>query len=206
LILLNYTRNSIRFVFVKRRQEQLYKRHILQGDKLMLRKSEDNICQVKLDDAISALIAVLYSRDGLLRERARRSLVAIGSIAVEPLIDTLEKGNETARWEAAKAISEIGDPNAAYALVGALEDNYFDVRWVAAEGLITLGIDSLRPLLEVLLKSPDSTWLREGAHHVLRGLCDLDLEELVDPTLTALEHVQPAHDLILSIRQTLDKL
>src|SRR5437588_9016694 len=79
------------------------------------------------------LISGLSSKIGFVRLRARRSLVAAGHSAVALLIDVLGSANEQARWEAAKALSEIGDPSAATALVGALEDEDRDVRWMAAE-------------------------------------------------------------------------
>ena len=48
------------------------------------------------------------------------------------------------RWEAAKALGKIGDPKAALALVGALEDPRSGIRWLAAEGLMAIGREALR--------------------------------------------------------------
>ena len=92
--------------------------------------------------------------------------------AATPLIKLLSDDHEQVRWEAAKALSEIRDPRAAEPLVAALEDERFDTRWVAAEGLIALGRASLLPLLRMLATGKDSTWLREGAHHVLEQMSD----------------------------------
>ena len=141
---------------------------------------------------ISALIADLGSKDGVVRVRARKSLVAIGKPAIDPLVEALASKKELIRWEAAKAIGQIGDPIATLALVRALEDEMFDVRWLAAEALITIGKKALVPLLKALTRHSDSLWLREGAHHVFHDLSDRKSVEVLRPVLTALEDSEPS--------------
>lgn len=141
---------------------------------------------------IDSLIVQLASNDGLIRVQARRSLVAIGEQAVAPLVEALANRKNWVRWEAAKALCQIGDPAAAQALTKALEDRMFDVRWLAAEGLIAIGRDALVPLLRALSEHSDSLWLREGAHHVLHDLAAGELAEVVRPVLAALEDVEPS--------------
>jgi HEAT repeat protein len=136
---------------------------------------------------IASNIQSLSDSDGLVREHARRALVALGSASVEPLISALKDSDDQVRWEAAKALSEIGDPVAAPALVAALEDELFGVRWLAAEGLAAMGRDGLRALLPALMHHADSAVLRHGAHHVLRSLSNRKWRSLVMPIVTALE-------------------
>ena len=155
---------------------------------------------------LSALVADLGSGDGLVRVRARRCLVAIGSRAVGSLIEALANPKEAVRWEAAKALGQIHDPAAAQALVGALRDEMFDVRWLAAEGLSAIGCKALVPLLQALSKHPDSVWLRGGAHHVLRNLAAKCLEDVWKPVLSALENVEPLVEVPFAARTALDKL
>jgi HEAT repeat protein len=155
---------------------------------------------------IGALIADLGVKDGMVRERARQSLVAIGGPAVAPLIEALADRNEQMRWEAAKALCQIADPASAPALVTILEDEVFDVRWLAAEGLIALGRGALVPLLQALMEHPDSLWLREGAHHVLHELSGGDLKEVLRPLLAALEDVEPSVEVPLAAESALDAL
>mgnify|MGYP000931500812 CR=1 FL=1 len=107
------------------------------------------------------------------------------------LILALKNKKPVLRWEAAKALGEIGSAKAAPAFVAALEDKNFGVRWLAAEGLITLGKSGLKPLAQALRQTPKSHWLREGAHHVLRVLEDKGLRELVSPLVSALESYSP---------------
>jgi len=74
------------------------------------------------------------------------------------------------RWEAAKALSQIANPASIQALLEALSDKTFEVRWMAAEGLIRIGRKAVIPLLEALVEHSDSYWLREGIHHVLHDM------------------------------------
>jgi len=141
---------------------------------------------------ISALIADLGSKDGIVRVRARKSLVAIGKPSVGSLVEALASKKELVRWEAAKAIGQIGDPTATLALVRALEDEMFDVRWLAAEALLTIGKEALVPLLKALTEHSDSLWMREGAHHVFHDLADRKIVGVLRPVLTALEDIEPS--------------
>ena len=146
---------------------------------------------------IDALIADLGAANGRTRRDARALLIRIGEPAVNALIEALNSHNDLTRWEAAKALSQIGSPTAAPAMVKALEDDQFGVRWLAAEGLIKLDRDGLKPLLEALWQNPDSTRLQEGAHHILHDLLSREVFDehlLVQLKLvfTALNYLDPA--------------
>ena len=141
---------------------------------------------------IQALVADLDDRDGFHRQEARLELVQMGEPAVSALIAALQDPSEQMRWEAAKALSEIGDPDAVPALISALEDPSFGVRWLAAEGLIALRERGLAPLLEALIHHSDSTWLRQGVHHVLRTMAtEYNLHGTLAPVLKALDDYEP---------------
>ena len=137
------------------------------------------------------LIATLGVDKGAERESARRALVNIGEPAVPALIDALSNLKQQVRWEAAKALGQIGDPIAAPALVTALEDKHFGVRWLAAVGLVALKHDGVQPLLSALLERSDSDCLREGAHHVCHNLSKGESCEVVKPVLAALNKPEP---------------
>jgi HEAT repeat protein len=140
---------------------------------------------------IAALIADLDRPDGLVRQRARLALVDIGAPAVPALISRLSAANVHTRWEAAKALCDIGAPEAAPALVGRLDDRDPGIRWLAAEALIVLGPAALPALLAGLASGSGSEWLRSGAHHVLTVLRGQDEDGLLAGVLAALEGVQP---------------
>jgi hypothetical protein len=163
-------------------------------------------------ETINSLIATLNNDDGLARQQARIALIHIGTPAVERLIKALASDNRYIHWEAAKALSQIGDPRAVDALVTALEDKKFSIRWLAAEGLITVGPSSVVPLLQALIDRSGSVRLREGAHHVFHDLVSRGM--LTEPAvrgkissvLAALRGVEPAIETPLAAYKALQTL
>ncbi len=144
------------------------------------------------EQTIKKLITTLSNDNDSVRKDARQSLVAIGSPAVVPLIEALRQKDDHVRREAVKALSAIGDPVAAPALIKSLEDEEFDIRWLAAEGLVGLGMAGLQPLLRTLVERGDSPLLLDGAHHVIHDMAKGGLRKYLDPVLTSLEGVGTA--------------
>jgi len=97
-------------------------------------------------------------------------------------------------------------PAATRALVDALGDRTFDVRWLAAEGLIPRGAEGLVVLMEALIGKSDLGWFREGAHHVLFDLSQGYLGDKVKPVLEALEDVDASVEVPLKAKTLLDLL
>ena len=165
-----------------------------------------------------AWVADLASHNDAARVKARQSLVAMGKAAVPLLTEALKSKNSMTKWEAAKALGEIGDPSTAPTLVEALEDEDFDVRWLAAEGLTKMNINALKPLLQALERRGDSFFLQEGAHHVFHDLAKGGLRKFLAPVLAALEGLEPGeevpwaarHQMVVEVpwaaRQALDML
>jgi hypothetical protein len=143
-------------------------------------------------ETINSLIADLGSQDGLVRVKARKSLVAIGRPSVVLLEKALTSKKEWVRWEAAKTLGQIGDTEATATLINALRDKLFDVRWLAAEGLVHIGREALPSLLRAYIEHPDSSWLQEGVHHVLHDVIGGDLTEILQPVILALEGFEPS--------------
>jgi HEAT repeat protein len=140
---------------------------------------------------ICDLIEILCGANATQREHTRKALVAEGKAAVKPLIELLTDPRPHVRWEAAKALSDIGDPAAANALVEALDDEESDVRWLAAVGLVAMKHKGLKALLLALIERPDTIWLREGAHHICHELVRKELFRQLVPLLKALEQPDP---------------
>lgn len=144
------------------------------------------------DEAIvRALVSDLGSKDGLVRTKSRWALVNIGLKAVPALERGLIDDDKHKRWEVVKALGQIGDARAADALITALEDENFDVRWLASEGLIAIGLPAVMPMLRRLLDRVKSLEFREGVHHVLHGINTEGLETVVIPVRRALEEEEP---------------
>jgi hypothetical protein len=123
-----------------------------------------------MENKIEDLIKVFYGKDVINIKKARYELVKIGKPAIKYLAGLLNEPKEHIRWEAIKTLSQIADPESIPVLIKALENDDFDVRWLAAEGLIEIGKESIKPLLKSLVHDQDSRFLLEGAHHVLKGL------------------------------------
>jgi hypothetical protein len=145
--------------------------------------------QIQTKVNLASLIDSLGSRDGLIRQKARRSLVALGPPATGALIRALhESSMDQVRWEAAKALGEIGDVAAIPALIEALEDEDSDVVWLAAEALQHLRQAAWPALLQILVeRGARSASLRQAAHHVFHGQREEGFEDLIATLLKALE-------------------
>ena len=138
---------------------------------------------------LRSLIDTLSSKDGSIRQKARRSLVALGQPAVSSLTCILHNSKlDHTRWEAAKTLSAIGDSRALPALVKALEDRDPDVAWVAADALRKSRKAAWKPLLRNLsTRGANSLLLRHGAHHVLHGQKEVGFNDLLTTLLKALK-------------------
>jgi len=138
---------------------------------------------------LESLMDKLASKDGVVRQKAREALVALGKPAVSPLLQALQNSRlDEVRWEAVKALEGISDTGAMPALVKALEDSNSDVAWVAADALKTYKKAAWPPLLQALIKSKsDSVALRKGAHHVLVEQKEDGFNDLLATLLKALE-------------------
>jgi hypothetical protein len=167
-------------------------------------QATDSEANVTVDpQAIQALAEELSSSDRTTRENARQVLAKIGVPAIDVLAATLHNRESLTRWEAAKALQQIDDPAVAPALVLALENRDPGVRWIAAEALSVLGLPGVVPLLKALATRPDAPWLRNGAHHVLRGLADPELQKQVAPVLAALGDIEPALEVPVAAHEAL---
>lgn len=111
--------------------------------------------------------------------KARQALVDKGK-EILPIMHRLSKSEHIAiRKEAAKIVELIGHDSSIPIALDMLEDRESEIRWIAAEALIRIGRNSIRPLLEALVLNGSSYYLRQGAHHVLSELVnDKDTKEL----------------------------
>ena len=136
-----------------------------------------------------SLVLLLENEDEKVRTRARKSLVILGKKSVLPLSLVLENSKTyKARWEAAKALSEISDLKSIPILVKALEDPESDVAWLAAKTLEKFRKAAWPELLRALVNhGSESVLLQHGAHHILRKQKAEGFNDLLDILRTALE-------------------
>lgn len=158
------------------------------------------------ETVVNSLIAELTCNDVVRCQKARNTLVSIGKPAVALLINALKLKKGRVKWEATKALGQIADPSATTVLLKALEDEEFEIRWLAAEGLIAIGKDMLVPLLEALGEHSDSIWFRNGAHRVLVYLASNGFYDTLLPVLVALDSPQASIEVPLAVNIALNMI
>lgn len=164
--------------------------------------------------SLQSLVNLLENEDDKVRTKARKKLVTIGKHAVLPLSQVLENSKiYKARWEAAKALSEIGDVKSIPIFVKALEDPESDVAWLAAEALEKFHKAAWLELLHALVNhGSESALLQHGAHHVFRKQEMDGFHDLQDRLLKTLESgsvkesISPAANDILERMKKMAKL
>jgi len=158
---------------------------------------------------VASLVGDLSDRDGVIRQRARETLVTLGSGAVSPLIELLTSSrSDQARWEAAKTLGAIEDERSIPALVKALGDDNTDVGWVAAEGLKKFGMAAWPSLLNALIEGEpnDSGLLYLGANHVLVDQQEDGYDDLLAELLKDLEAGGLSESAMVAARNILDRM
>jgi HEAT repeat protein len=157
--------------------------------------------------AMEPLIAALKDKDSAVRKAAAEALdhlgwkpaqdesagwywmakhdwdkcVALGALAVEPLIAALKDENSDVRQAAAKALGKIGDPRAVEPLIAALSDESSDVRYAAAEAL---GKIKDPRAVEPLIAAHQNWWVGAAAACALGEIKD---PRAVEPLIAALK-------------------
>lgn len=155
---------------------------------------------------IETLVAQLAAPGYSERRKAREALAAIGRPGAPAVAQALNSPDEEVRWEAARTLVDIADPDSVPALLDALIDENPGVRWLAAEALSAIGEPALAPLLRRLLQRSESPWLREGAHHVFRSLRGGPAHRLLLPVIAALERQDAATNSLTAIDRALREL
>jgi HEAT repeat protein len=161
-------------------------------------------------DMINDLVNKLSNNDGFVREKARLALIDIGEEAVPAIVKALAS-NQQVRWEAAKALVKIADPRSIAPLIKVLQDEVFDIRWLAAEALIAIGTDSIKPLLAALADESKELFLREGAHHVIKYIISQnpkkrEMNEILKSVESALDGSVPSIMVAGAAKDALEKL
>jgi HEAT repeat protein len=155
---------------------------------------------------IDSLIDDLTCEDVKDCQRARSAFVAMGTGAVPHLVRVLSDYRGWRRWEAVKALGQIHSPESTEALVEALGDKDFDIRYLAAKGLIQHGNEALIPLMDGLISHSRSASFRDGARHVLSDFSHSGSRRLLTPLINAVKGPTPALEVPLKAQKVLDEL
>jgi HEAT repeat protein len=156
-----------------------------------------------LPDSIDSLLELLASEKPRMRTAARERLVEIGAEIIPRVLPLLAVPEEHLRWEGAKTIAGIGGPEAAVALASLLSDTSRDVRWVAAEGLVDAGDQSIEPMLHELIARSGIVWVREAGTFVIEGVMHEHNSPYLRPVLKALHEQAPVFGVPIAAYQAL---
>jgi HEAT repeat protein len=119
---------------------------------------------------------------------SRKTLVRLGKNILPQMYKLLKAEEVPIRMEAAKIVELVANRTSIPFLIELLEDTEFDIRWIAAEGLIKIGRRTIRPLLRAVRDGKNSILLNEGAHHVLNALLNENEKKKEMALLQSLEN------------------
>jgi HEAT repeat protein len=133
------------------------------------------------DRAIPPLIRLLGNAE--VNQAAAEALLAFGTKAVNPLIETLKDGNGDARQAAAFALGEIRDKQAVEPLVMVMQtDDVYAVRTAAATALGNLkDARAVWVLVATLQMRDETTPERQASLEQLRHATTLAMRKIGDP-------------------------
>jgi HEAT repeat protein len=126
--------------------------------------SEIDISLKDFPDNLTSLIKEsLDSKNSVKKLAARNNLVGMGKIIIPKIHKLLSSENPLLRMEAAKIVELIADRRSIPFLINLLDDKEFEIRWIAAEGLIKIGRRAILPLLKSIRDGKSSFILNKGA-------------------------------------------
>jgi HEAT repeat protein len=150
--------------------------------------TETNISPGNLPGNLDELINGLTDDKNFKKKHnARKTLVKMGKKITPQMHELLNSGNTQLRLEVAKIIQIIADKRSIPVLIDLLADSEFDIRWIAAEGLIRVGRHSITPLLKAIRDGKSSLVLDKRAHQVLNSLLYEDEREKLLSLLLSLD-------------------
>lgn len=148
-----------------------------------------DVLLIKFPARLVKIVSESIDESNIIRKvDARKHLVSMGETVVPILKKLLYSGNVVLRKEAAKILSLIAYHRTVPLLIELLNDTEFEIRWIAAEGLIKIGRHSISPLLKSIRDGKSSLMLNEGAHHVLVKLLTEDEKQRLESLLQSLDN------------------
>jgi HEAT repeat protein len=135
-------------------------------------------------DLVDLIKDLLDDKNYTKKHDATGELVQMGKSIIPQLHKLVLSKNDSLRKESAKIIQLIADRKSIQLLINLLEDPVSDIRWIAVEGLIKIGRQSIVPLLKSVRDREKQAFLHKGAHQVLMSLLSdnekVQLQALLD--------------------------
>src|SRR5674476_1345650 len=160
----------------------------------IMNKNDSNEIDINLkdfpDNLTSLIKESLESKNSVKKLAARSTLVGMGKSIISKIHKLLSSENGLLRMEAAKIVELIADRRSIPFLINLLGDKEFEIRWIAAEGLIKIGRPTILPLLKSIRDGKSSFILNKGAHHVLLSILKEDEKIKLTALLLSLDDAQ----------------
>jgi len=132
----------------------------------------------------------LNTKNSVKKLAARSTLAGMGKAIVPKMHKLIDSESVLLRMEAAKIVELIADRRSIPFLINLLDDKEFEIRWIAAEGLIKIGKRSILPLLKSIRDGKSSLIFNKGAHHVLISLLNEDEKSKLTSLLLCLDNAK----------------
>lgn len=153
-------------------------------DKKIRLKSIEKITKLNTSESVKYLIVALSNQSLLVRIHARKSLVKMGNVSVDPLIKALTNENYNVRCAAAEALGDIKDSRAVNPLHKSLKDSEELVRTFVVEALGKLKDErAIKPLIESL--NDEKMIVRKTA---IKALGNYNNDEVIEVLILELEN------------------
>jgi HEAT repeat protein len=139
------------------------------------------------ENLVKLIIGLTDDKKYSKKHNTRDALVKMGKTIIPQMHKLLASENSLLRKEVAKVVELIADRRSIPFLINLLDDKESDIRWIAAEGLIKIGRQSILLLLKSISIGKSAHLLNKGAHHVLLGLLNESERDKLKPLLLSLE-------------------
>lgn len=145
----------------------------------------------KAEGSLRVLLEAVDDPDQPLRERAERSLAAVGAAATPGLVEALKKPDVLSRRRAARALLAVGVPakESMPDLIKTLGDDNREVRHYSTLALIRMGAANIDMLLEALKDEKDT--VRAGAAQVFIQVPMQPRKDVTEALVAALKDKSP---------------
>jgi HEAT repeat protein len=136
---------------------------------------------------VKLLNVVFDDRDYQKMHNARLSLVRMGKTIIPQLHKLVKSENSQIRLEGAKLIQIAADRRSVPVLIFLLDDKEYDIRWIAAEGLIRIGRKSIVPMLKAVSGGKTTLFSNQRVHQVLSSLLSEEEKNKLESLMQSLE-------------------
>jgi len=139
------------------------------------------------DDLAFLIRELLDDKNYPENHNSRILLVKKGKTILPHLYKLLKSDNKILRAEVAKIVEQISDRRSIKVLISLLNDPEFEVRWIAAEGLVKIGRSTIIPLLKLIRDGGGNYFVNHGVHHILTSLLNEKEKKRISGFLLSLE-------------------